>query len=162
MPKTQEEITSSEKSLNLFWRLPIRSLSQNTRAMQGFLHCVWPLGMHVWAIFTPKINDGHKWVENYCIGKKIKLVLKTTYEKLVLLYQSNARFPSLCLASENAFMSYFYSKNGHKSMENHHIRIKVKLVLKTICKKFYLKCQDNAKFLPCVCPVRECIFELFF
>ncbi len=28
--------------------------------------------------------------------------MKTTYKKLVLKYQVNARFPSLCLVSENA------------------------------------------------------------
>ncbi len=33
------------------------------------------------------------------------------YVQVVFLkYQDNARFPSLCLASENAFLSYFYSK----------------------------------------------------
>ena len=30
------------------------------------------------------------------------LVLETTYKKVFLKYQINARFPSLCLASENA------------------------------------------------------------
>ncbi len=30
-------------------------------------------------------------------------------------------FPSLCLASENAFFSYFYSKHGHNLVENYKI-----------------------------------------
>ena len=53
--------------------------------------------------------------ENNRTRKKFKLVLKTTYKKLVIKYQGNASFLSLCLASENAFLSYmyFYSKNGH-------------------------------------------------
>ncbi len=46
---------------------------------------------------TPKLR------RNYLIRKKITLVLKITYKKLVLKYQDNARFPSLCLTSENAF-----------------------------------------------------------
>ncbi len=40
-----------------------------------------------------------------------------TYKKVFLKYQDNARFPSLCLASENAFLSYFYSKNSHNPVE---------------------------------------------
>ncbi len=36
------------------------------------------------------------------LEKKFKLVLKTTHKKLFLKYQDNARFPSLCLVSENA------------------------------------------------------------
>ncbi len=42
--------------------------------------------------------------------KKFTLVLKTTYKKLFLKYWDNARFPSLCLASENVFLSYFTQK----------------------------------------------------
>ncbi len=66
--------------------------------MQGFLHCVWPLRMHFCAIFLLK-----KWsVENDHTGKKIILVLKTTFKKVFIKYQVNARIPSLCLVSENA------------------------------------------------------------
>ncbi len=101
--------------------------------------------------------NGHNSVENYCFGKKFKLVLKTTYKKFVLKYQDNARFPSLCLASENAFLSYFYSKNGHISVENHHIGKKSKLVLKTTSKKLFLKYQDNARF-PSLCLASENAF----
>ncbi len=46
-------------------------------------------------------KNGHNVVENDHTGKKITLVLKTTY-KVFLKYQVNARFPSLCLVSENA------------------------------------------------------------
>ena len=42
------------------------------------------------------------------LEKKIKIVLKTTYKKLVLKYQDNAGLPSLCLASENAFLCYIF------------------------------------------------------
>ena len=92
------------------------------------------------------IKNGQYSVENYCIGKKFKIVLKTTYEKVPLKYQYNARFPSLCLASEKAFLTYFYSKNGYNSAENGRIEIKFKLVLKATHKNLFLKCQDNAKF----------------
>ena len=102
--------------------------------MQGFVHCVWPLRMHFLSYFYSK-ND-HNSVENDRIGKKFKLVLKTTYKKLFLKYPDNQRFPSMCLASENAFLSYFYSKNGHNSIENDRIGKKFKLFLKTTYKKF--------------------------
>ncbi len=46
-------------------------------------------------------KNGHNSVENDRTGKKITPVLKTTYKKVFLKYQINARFPSLCLASEN-------------------------------------------------------------
>ncbi len=39
-------------NLHLHWRLPIRSFSWNTMTM---LHCVWPLRMYFWAIFTQKM-----------------------------------------------------------------------------------------------------------
>ncbi len=50
-------------------------------------------------------------------------------------YQDNVRFSSLCLASENAFLSYLYSKYGHNSVKNYIIGIKFKLTLKTTCKR---------------------------
>ncbi len=106
-------------------------------------------------------KNGHNSVENYCIGKKFKLVLKTTYKKLVLKYQGNARFRSLCLASENAFLIYFYSKKGHNSVENDHIEKKFKLVLKTIHKKLFLKYQDNQRF-PSMCLAFENAFLSYF
>ncbi len=89
--------------------------------MQGFLHhvhCVWPPRNSecIFKIYFYSKNV-HNLVENDHTGKKFTLVLKTTYNKLVLKYQDNARFPSLCLPSENAFMSYFYSKNAHNSEE---------------------------------------------
>ena len=80
-------------------------------------------------------------------SEKIKLVLNTTYKKLVLKYQGNVRFPSLCLASENAFLSYFYSKNGHNSVENYCVGKKFKLVLQTTYKKLFLKYQNNTRWL---------------
>ena len=106
-----------------------------------------------------------------------KLVLKTTYKKLSLKYQDNARFHSLCLVSENAFWSYFYSKNDHNSSENSRIGKKNKLVklvgshqgmgcpndhtgkkftlaLKTTCKKVFLKYQVNEWF-PSLCLASE-------
>ncbi len=49
------------------------------------------------AIFYSK--KAHNLVENYYIRKKFKLFLKTLYKKLVLKYQGNATFPSLCLTS---------------------------------------------------------------
>ncbi len=74
--------------------------------MQGFRHCVSENAFLTY--FYSK--NAHNSVENYYIGKKFTLVLKTTYKKLVLKYQGNARFPSLCLASENAFLTYFLLK----------------------------------------------------
>ena len=56
------------------------------------------------------LKKHHNSEGNYLIRKKFTLVLKTTYKKLYLKYQDHARFPLLCLASENAFVSYFYSK----------------------------------------------------
>ncbi len=41
-------------------------------------------------------------MENDRTRKKFTLVLKTIYKKVFLKYQVNTRFPSLCLASENA------------------------------------------------------------
>ncbi len=73
-------------------------------------------------------------------------LLKTTCKKLFVKYQCNARFPSLCLAPENTFFRYFYSKNAHNSVENHRIWIKFKLAPKTTCYKLFLKCEDNARF----------------
>ena len=46
------------------------------------------------------------------LEKKITLVLKTTYKKVFLKYQVNARFPSLCLVSENAIFGG--GKRGRK------------------------------------------------
>ena len=88
-------------------------------------------------------------------------MLKNTYKKLFLKYQNNARFPSLCLASENVFLSYFYSKNGHNWVEKYRIRINLKLVLKTTWKKLFLKYQDNARF-PSLCLVSENSFLSYF
>ncbi len=105
--------------------------------------------MHFSAIFTKKMAILNR-VENYCIGKRFKLVLKTTYKKLVLKYRDNAMFPSLCLPSENAFLSYFYSKNAHKSVENYYIGKKFALVLKSTYKKLFLKYQVNTRF-PSLC-----------
>ena len=84
-------------------------------------------------------------------------VLKTTNKKLSLKYQDNARFPALCLAFENAFLSYFYSNNSHNSVENYCIRKKFQLVLKTTYKKLSLKYQDNARF-PSLCLASENTF----
>ncbi len=70
--------------------------------------------MHFLSYFYSK--NGHISVENHHIGKKSKLVLKTTFKKFLLKYQDNARFPSLCLASENGFLSYIFTqKNGSKT-----------------------------------------------
>ncbi len=99
-------------------------------------------------------KNAHNSVENYCIGKKFKLVLKTTYKKLFLKYQDNARFPSLCLASENALLSYFYSKNNHDSVENVRTGKKFTLVLKTTYKKVFLNYQVNTRF-PSLCLASE-------
>ncbi len=93
--------------------------------------------------------------------KNFKLVLKTTYKKLSLKYQDNARFPLLCLASENAFLSYFYSKNGHNLLENDRTRKKFKLVLKTTYKKLVIKYQVNARFLS-LCLASENAFLSYF
>ena len=112
--------------------------------MQDFLHCVWSLRRHFFSFFYSK--NGRNSIENCHIGKKCKLVLKTTNNKLFLKYQDNARFPSLCLAPENAFLSYFYSKNGHNSVENYRIGKKFKLVLKTTNNKLFLKYQDKIIF----------------
>ncbi len=102
-------------------------------------------------------NNGHNSSENGRIGNKFKIVVKTTDKKLLLKYQDNARFPSSCLASENAFLSNFYSKIGHNSAENDRIGKKFKLVLKTTYKKLFLKYQDSAKF-PSLCLVPENAF----
>ncbi len=106
-------------------------------------------------------KKAHNSVENYYIGKKFKLVLKTTYKKLFLKYQDNARFLSLCLASPNAFLSYFYSKIGHNSVENYRIGKKFTLVLKTTYTKLVLKYQDNARF-PSLCLASENAFLSYF
>ena len=42
--------------------------------------------------------------------EKFKLVLKTTNKKLVLKYHDNARFPSLCLATENEYCAIYLLK----------------------------------------------------
>ncbi len=79
----------------------------------------------------------------------------TMYKKLVLKYWDNARFPSLCLASENAFSSYFYSKNGHNSQANYdRTGKKFTLVLMTTYKKVFLKYQVNTRF-PSLCLASE-------
>ncbi len=88
-------------------------------------------------------KKSHNSVENDSTRKKFKLVLKTTYKKLFLKYQDNARFPSMCLASENEFLSYFYLKNGHNLAENDCIRKKFTLFLKTTYKKLVLKYQGT-------------------
>ena len=82
------------------------------------------------------LKNGHRSVENYHTGKNLHLWWRLPVRSFFLKYQCNARLPSSCLASENAFLSYFYSKNSHNSVENHHIRIKFKLVPKTTRKKF--------------------------
>ncbi len=48
-------------------------------------------------------------------------------------YQDNTRFPSLCLASKNEFLSYFYPKNSHNSAENDCTETKIYL-----CSEDYL------------------------
>ena len=70
------------------------------------------------------------------------------YKKLFLLiYHDNARLPSLFLAPENAFLSNFYSKNGHNSVEKYCIRKKITLVLKTTYKKLFSKTPGQCKVL---------------
>ena len=92
-------------------------------------------------------KNGHNSQGNYLIRKQNALVLKTTYKKLVLKYWDNATFPALCLASENAFLSYFYSKHTHNSAFNYKLnRKKTKLALKTTYKKLVLKYQGNVRF----------------
>ncbi len=81
--------------------------------MQGFLHCVWPLRMHFWAIFTQKAAITQPEIIALENWKNCNFVLKTTYKKLFLKYQNNARFPSLCLASDNAS---FGGRNRKKSV----------------------------------------------
>ncbi len=130
--------------------------------MQSFLRCVWPLRMDFWAIFYSKNSHNHdNSAENGRFRKKFKLLLNTTYKKLSLTYHDNARFLSLCVASENALLSYFYSKNGHNSVENDSTRKKFKLVLKTTYKKLSLKYQDNARFLS-LCLASENAFLSYF
>ncbi len=63
-------------------------------------------------------------------------------------------FPSLYLASENTFLSYFYSKNGHNSVENYCIKTEFKLVLRNTYKNLFLKYQDNTRF-PLLCLATE-------
>ncbi len=77
-------------------------------------------------------KTGHNSGENARIGKKFKLVLNTICKKVLLKYQPNQRFPSFCQACRNGFLSYFYSKHGHNSVENDHNSKKFTLVLKTI------------------------------
>ncbi len=60
----------------------------------------------------------------------------------------------MCLASENAFLRYFYSKNGHNSVENDRTGKKFTPVLKTTYKKLCLKYQVNTKF-PSLCLASE-------
>ncbi len=126
--------------------------------MQGFLHCLASKNAFL-SYFYSKNN--HNSSEIGRIGNKSKIVLKITYKKLSLKYRDNARFPSWCLASENAFLSYLYSKNGHKSVENYCVGKKFKLVLKTTDKKFVLKYQDNARF-PLLCLASENAFFSYF
>ncbi len=114
--------------------------------------------MQFWDIFTQKMAITQKEITSS--GKKFTLVLKTTYKKLVLKYWDNARFPSLCLAFENAFLSHFYSKNAHNAAENYYIRKKLELVLKTT-EKLVLKYQGNARFLHCVWPLRMHFWAIF-
>ena len=59
--------------------------------MQSFLYCVWPLRC-IFNYFTPEMAIINS-LENYCNGRNFKLFQKTTYNKLVLKYQDNARFP---------------------------------------------------------------------
>ncbi len=54
------------------------------------------------------------------MGINYKLVLKSTSKEIFLKYQDNARLLSLCLASDNVFFSYFYSKNGHNRRKSSH------------------------------------------
>ncbi len=94
------------------------------------------LGMHFWAILLPlpppylRRKLPHR--------KQYTLVLKTTWKKLFLKYQDNAKFPSLCLGPKNAFLGYFYSKMATTQWKLSH-RKKFTLVLKTTCKKLFLK-----------------------
>ncbi len=71
------------------------------------------------------LKKDHNSVEKGCLGKKFKLVLKITYKKLFLKYQLNTRFRSLCLTSKYWFLTYFYSKQGHNSVENGHLGEKI-------------------------------------
>ena len=91
---------------------------------EGFRRCVWPLRMHFGAILTQQMAIT-SWIgkKNY----KFKLVLNATHKKLVVKYQENAKFPLLCLAFENAFLSYFHSKNSHNSVENYCTKTKLNL-----------------------------------
>ena len=82
--------------------------------MQCFLQCFASENVCLYS------KNGHNSEGNYLIRNinTLSLVLKTSYKKLVLKYQDNTRFPSLCMTSENVFLSYFYSGNGHNSVEN--------------------------------------------
>ncbi len=91
--------------------------------------------------------------------KIFKLVPKTIYNKGLLKYQANARFPSMCWAPGMHFWATFTKKQNktkkqitnynHHSGENHRIR-KNNLVMKTIYKKIFLKYQANTR-LPSLC-----------
>ncbi len=67
----------------------------------GLLECVFL------SYFTKKMAITQKEITS---PEKITLVQKTTYKKLVLKYRDNARFPSMCLASENAFLTYIFTQ----------------------------------------------------
>ncbi len=56
---TLTTMTTLEKHLNLTLRLPMRSFSQNTRSMQGFVHCVRPKGMDFLSYFYSKKKEKH-------------------------------------------------------------------------------------------------------
>ena len=47
-------------------------------------------------------KNGQNLGANNRTEKKFTLVLKTTYKKVILKYQVNPLFPSMCLASKNA------------------------------------------------------------
>ena len=149
-----------KKKKNLFWRLPVRSFSWNSRTTQAFLHWVWPLRMDFWAIFTYK-----RAITQYKLPypKKMKHVLKTTCKKPFLKYQHNTRFPSLCLASDNEFLSYFYSKSGHNSVENYCIGEYLNLFWRLPVRSFSYNYHDNARLISfTVFGLWEWIFELFY
>ncbi len=97
---------------------------------------------------SPEPPQATDWGYKMTRSENIYLVLKTTQQKFVLKDRDNARFFSLCFGLRECILSYFYSKNGHNSRENYHIRTKFKLVLMTTYKVSLnsLKHQDNARF----------------
>ena len=109
---------------NFFCRLPIRSLSENTRIMWSFLHYVQVLTIHLWAICTHKMAIT-EW-KTPMSGIKFNFLFRGLLGRSLSKCQDNARFPSLCKVSRNGFISYLYSKNGHNSVQNGHMGKKFK------------------------------------